>query len=189
MIFSPNNRNRIVIGFMGFAIVSVVALLIFQGVDSSRSRGIRILSDNVDLQAKDVVYSDVGDSGLKWEIIADNAKYMKNENVAVFDNVKVKVIVPNGRTFSMTGKNGRLNTQTKDMELTGNVDILSDRGDRMNTDVLKYKGSDQRIYTDSPVTMENKRMQILGKGMSLSLKNQNISLLSKVRARINKNDR
>jgi len=186
MIFQSKNRGRIIAGFVGFVVLLTVILLIFRDVNSSKNKGIKILSDNVDLQVKDVIYSDVGDSGLKWEIIADNAKYMKNENIAVFDNVKVKVIMQNGRIFSMTGENGRLNTKTKNMELSGNVNILSDSGDTLNTDVLKYEFSAQRIYTDSPVTMENKKMQVVGKGMSLSLKNQNMSLLSKVKARINK---
>jgi LPS export ABC transporter protein LptC len=84
----------------------------------------------------------------------------------------------------MTGNKGTLNTNTKDMEITGNVEVVSDRGDRLTTDILKYSGSERRIYSEVAVTMENARMQVRGMGMSLSLEDKDLSLLSRVRANI-----
>lgn len=186
---SMKKKKAIMIGSVAFLMLAAVVCLILWAEHSSDDKRIKILSDNVDLQVKDVLYTDVGDSGLKWEIAADTAKYMKNENLAVFDNVKIKVILKNGRTFVMTGKSGRMNTETKSMEISGNVAIVSDSGDRLTTDVLKYSGTEQRFFTDSPVVMENSRMHVQGTGMTLSLNDQDVSLLSKVKARINKNDR
>jgi len=183
------NKKAIIIGSVVFLVLAAVVFLILRAEYSSEDNRIKILSDNVDLQVRDVLYTDVADTGLKWEIIADTAKYMKNENLAVFDNLKIKVIMQDGKTFVMTGKSGRMNTETKNIEISGNVTIVSDRGDRLTTDILKYSGSEKRFYTDSPVVMENARMQVRGTGMTLSLNDQGVSLLSKVKARIHKNDR
>jgi LPS export ABC transporter protein LptC len=185
---SVKNRKAIVIGSVAFLALATVVFLVFRSEYNGDKR-INILSDNIDLQVKDVLYTDVGDSGLKWEIAADTAKYMKGENLAVFDNVRIRLIMKDGRTFVMTGKNGRMNTETKNMEISGNVTIVSDHGDRLTTDILKYSGSEKRFFTDSPVVMENSRMRVQGTGMTLSLDRQGVSLLSKVKARINKNDR
>jgi LPS export ABC transporter protein LptC len=182
------SKKAIVIGSFTFLALVLVVFLTLRS-EYSNDKRIKILSDNIDLQVKDVLYTDVGDTGLKWEIAADTAKYMKSENLAVFDHVRIKVIMKDGRTFVMTGKNGRMNTETKNMEVSGNVAIVSDRGDRLTTDILKYSGSEKRFFTDSPVVMENSRMRVQGTGMSLSLDRQGVSLLSKVKARINKNDR
>ena len=183
------NKKAIIIGSVVFLVLAAVVFLVLRAEYSSEDNRIKILSDNIDLQVRDVLYTDVADTGLKWEIIADTAKYMKNENLAVFDNLKIKVIMQDGKTFVMTGKSGRMNTETKNIEISGNVTIVSDRGDRLTTDILKYSGSEKRFYTDSPVVMENARMQVRGTGMTLSLNDQGVSLLSKVKARIHKNDR
>jgi LPS export ABC transporter protein LptC len=180
------NKKAVIIGSVFFIVLAAVILLVLRTEYSSEDNRIKILSENVDLQVRDVLYTDVGDSGMKWEIMADTAKYMKNENLAVFDNVRIKVVMPDGKTFAMTGKSGRMNTETKNMEISGNVNIVSDRGDRLTTDILKYSGSEKRFFTDSPVVMENPRMQVRGTGMTLSLKDQDVSLLSKVKARIDK---
>lgn len=179
------NKKAVIIGSTVFLALAAFVLLALRAEYSSEDNRIKILSENVDLRVKDVLYTDVGDSGIKWEIMADTAKYMKNENLAVFDNVRIKVVMPDGKTFAMTGKSGRMNTETKNMEISGNVAIISDSGDRLTTDILKYSGSEKRFFTDSPVFMENRRMQVRGTGMTLSLNDQDVSLLSKVKARIN----
>jgi LPS export ABC transporter protein LptC len=166
-------------------VISVAAfVLVMERRNSSLSPLLNIMSDKVDLQVKNINYTDVGDSGLKWEIKADSAKYIKSENLAMFDRVRVKLLMSSGKTIVMTGDKGTLNTNTKDMEITGNVEVVSDRGDRLTTDVLKYSGSERRIYSEGAVTMENARMQVRGMGMTLSLEDKDFALLSKVRANI-----
>jgi LPS export ABC transporter protein LptC len=176
-------KSKIVTIAIAVIAAAVVGFIIFFG-SLKEDKRMKIFSDSVDIQVKDVLYTDVSDSGLKWEIRADTVKYMKKDNLALFDNVKVKIITKDGKTLVIAGKNGRLNTENKNMDIAGNVTIVSDKGDRLTTDVLKYSGPEQRVYTHSPVVMENGRMRVGGTGMSLSLKKEDLSLLSKVKARI-----
>ncbi len=182
MNFKFKNRKIVVIVIAVIASAAVIYLIFWGGL--SEDKRVKIFSDSVDIQVKDVLYTDVSSSGLKWEIRADTVKDMKKDNLAVFENVKVKIITKEGKTLVIAGKNGRLNTENKNMDIAGNVTIVSDKGDRLTTDILKYSGSEQRVYTQSPVVMENGRMRVGGTGMSLSLKKEDLSLLSKVKARI-----
>jgi LPS export ABC transporter protein LptC len=178
-------RRNIVIIVLTVGIVTATAvILFFESSKSSKNQLLNIMSDKVDLQVKNVHYTDVGASGMKWEINADNAKYVKNENLVLFDRIRVKLVMSDGRTLVMTGDKGKSNTETKDMEISGNVEITSDKGDRLTTDILRYSGAQQRIYTDSAVKMENSRMQVKGVGMSISLEDKDLALLSKVKANI-----
>lgn len=178
-------KRIVVITGVIILVISVAAIvLVIESRKSSPSPLLNVMSDKVDLQVKNINYTDVGDSGLKWEIKADSAKYIKSENLAMFDRVRVKLLMSDGKTIVMTGNKGTLNTNTKDMEITGNVEVVSDRGDRLTTDILKYSGSERRIYSEVAVTMENARMQVRGTGMSLSLEDKNVALLSRVRANI-----
>jgi len=178
-------KSRVVVIISIVVIIGAAAVIFFlQRSSSSKNQFLNILADKVDLQVKNVLYTDVSASGMKWEIKADSAKYVKNENLVLFDRIRVKLVMSDGRTLVMTGDKGKSNTETKDMEVSGNVEIITEKGDRLTTDILKYSGSQQRIYTDSAVKLENSRMQVKGVGLSFSLEDKDLALLSKVKASI-----
>ena len=60
--------------------------------------------------------------------------------------------------------------------------IVSDQGDRFRTDHLRYLNAGKLIETDGPVVMENKSIRVSGVGMTLSLEEKKVALLSQVRA-------
>ena len=178
-------KSKVVVIIIILVIIGAAAVIFFvEKSRSSKNQFLNILADKVDLQVKNVLYTDVGASGMKWEIKADSAKYVKNENLVLFDRIRVKLVMSDGRTLVMTGNKGKSNTETKDMEVSGNVEIITEKGDRLTTNILKYSGSEQRIYTDSAVKLENSRMQVKGVGLSFSLEDKDVALLSKVKANI-----
>jgi LPS export ABC transporter protein LptC len=163
-------------------ILSVTAILAIGLRREPEKALLKIMSDRVDLQVKNVHYIEVGDSGMKWEITADTARYRKKENLALFEKVKVRLVMKDGRVFEMNGDQGRLNTQSRDMEIEGNVGIVSENGDRISTDRLLYRNAGKRIETDRSVVMENGSVRISGVGMILALDEKKVTLLSQVRA-------
>ncbi|MDP2838867.1 MAG: LPS export ABC transporter periplasmic protein LptC, partial [Syntrophales bacterium] len=126
--------------------------------------------------------TEVEDSGLKWELTADTARYLKKENLALFEKVTVRLLMKDGRIFVMNGDQGRLDTQSRDMEIDGNVGVVTENGDRFATDRLRYRNAARRIETDRPVVMENGNVRISGVGMVFHLDEKRLSLLSQIRA-------
>ena len=183
-IMKLKKRTFIITIAIAIVVSAVAVLLVMKNNNASQSKLLKIVSDNVDLQVKNLNYTDVGDSGLKWEVKADSANYVRSENIAILDKIRVKLVMSDGKILIMNGDKGKLHTDTKDMEISGNVEVISDKGDRLTTDLLKYSGSEQRIYTEGAVKMENTRMQVRGVGMSLSLADKDVTLLSRVRANI-----
>lgn len=143
---------------------------------------LKVLSEKVDLEVKNVRYTEVGDSGMKWEIMADSARYQKKENLAFFENVTVRLVMKDGSAFLLTGDRGRFQTVSRDMEIEGDVRIVSENGDRFTTDRIRYVNKGKLIETDRPVVMENRGARISGVGMVFSLEGKKVSLLSQVRA-------
>jgi len=179
-----NRKNGIIFGFTLLVILAAIALLAINFYKASPETLLKVMADNVDLQVRNVIYTDVGHSGEKWEIRADTARYAKKENLAFFDTVRVKLVTSEGKTFLMTGERAKLQTDTKNIEISGNVEILSDRGDRFRTDMLRYTNADSTVHTDGAVTMWGDQMQIRGTGMTLNLKQGQLSLQSKVKGQI-----
>lgn len=166
------------------AALSALTLLVIDFNKTSPKTLLKVMADNVDLQVRNVVYTDVGQSGEKWEIKADTARYLKKENLALFDKVKIKMVTAEGKTFVMNGDRAKLHTDTKNVEISGHVEIISDRGDRFSTDLLRYTDADSTVRTDGEVTMKGDQVQIQGTGMILNAKQGQLSLLSKVKGRV-----
>ena len=175
-------RKTVLIVAILTVILSVAAILAIGLRRAPEKALLKIMSDRVDLQVKNVHYTEVGDSGMKWEITADTARYLKKENLALFEKVSVRLVMKDGRTFVMNGDQGRFHTQSRDMEIEGNVGIVSENGDRFATDRLLYRNAGKRIETDRPVVMENGSVRISGVGMILTLDEKKVTLLSQVRA-------
>jgi LPS export ABC transporter protein LptC len=175
-------RKTVIIVSILTVVLSVAAIIAIGLLRSPEKALLKIMSDRVDLQVKNVHYTEVGDSGMTWEIRADTARYQKKENLAFFDQVTVRLVMKDGRVFVMKGDQGRFNTQSRDMEIEGNVGIVSENGDRFATDRLMYRNAEKRVETDRPVVMENASIRISGVGMIFSLDEKKVTLLSKVRA-------
>ncbi len=169
---------------LGLLVLFVFAAAVFVGIRKEPPKALlEKMADKVDLRAKNVRYTQVGSSGMKWEITADSAQYQKKEDLALFENIKAKVVMQDGRTFFMSGDKGVLNTRSKDMDIDGNVVIVSEGGDHFQTDRLSYRDALKRIETDRPVVMENKNARISGVGMVLNLNEEKIAILSRVQAK------
>lgn len=175
-----SKKTGFVTAIVAAVILTAIVLFIGQGKDASKS-ALKVMAENVDLQVKNILLTEVGGAGEKWEIRAETAQYKRKENLALFDKVTVKLIMKDGKTFVMTGDKGKFMTEAKDMEISGNVVITSEQGDRFTTDQMKYSYKDRKVYTDGNVTMDNPRMTVTGVGMSLLMNEKKINILSNVK--------
>ncbi len=177
--------RTLTIAGLGVVLILTVALLLFLRISHlSPGTMLKILSSQADLEAINVDYLQVGGADEKWEVRAKKARYLKKENRAFFDFAEVKLFLADGRTIDLVGEKGQVNTLTGDMEISGKVVITGGSGERFATSYLQYNAAEKRLHTEAAVEMETPRMRVDGVGMSLSLENRAVFLLSKVRARI-----
>lgn len=168
-------------------VLAIAGWLVFTRPWETRGKApapLKILPDKVDLQAKDVLYTEVGKGDIKYEIRAKTLRYIKKDNVADFETVNVKLVTPEGKVYTITADRGTYNTEKKDMSMVGNVVVRSAEGDRMTTDRLFYTDAERKIHTASPVTMVNKNIEVKGVGLTVLLNEKHLTLLSHVKATI-----
>jgi len=180
------NKKTILISSIVIACVVVVIIVavIFKIKDDRTKDLLKALPEQIDLQIKGFVYTEVGEADSQWEMKADTATYYRKKNLALFDRVQIKINMSDGKSFEMTADKGEMFTDTKDVEIKGNVVITSDTGDKFHTDYLNYNEEERKFFTDAPVTMENKRMKIKGVGLTLFIKKGQLKLSSMVKAKI-----
>ncbi len=178
-------KKIIVITAAGMVVLFIVFGIIYKAAESPPKTYLKIMDKRVDLQVMNVHYTEATDEGIKWEIKADSAQYRKKENIALFKNPNIKLMMPDGREFVLTGSEGCLHEDSKNIEISGNINLISNNGDLFKTDYMNYSGAEKRCYTDAQVSMKNGKIQIEAKGMSLSLKNEHLTLSSRVKACLN----
>jgi LPS export ABC transporter protein LptC len=179
-----NRRKALIIFAVLAAILCGAAIWVISLLQEPGKTLQKVMSDKVDLQVRNVRYTEVGDSGMRWEIVADTARYLKKENLALFEKVMVKLVMKDGKTYVMTGDRGKFNTESRDMEIEGNVVIESEDSGRFTTDRLKYREAEKKVETEGPVVMERGGIRVSGVGMIYTLGEKKVSLLSQVNARI-----
>ena len=167
------NRKKTIVFFSVvtvFLAVFLAAFLIFRDSINKPKTLLKALQDNVDLQIKGFVYTEVGENKGKWEVKAASASYDKKQNLAVLEQVRVTVITADGKKYEMKADKGRIFTDKKNMNISGNVVITSDDGDN--------------FFTDAPVRMESRRIRITGQGLAIFLNSGELSIPSMVKANI-----
>jgi LPS export ABC transporter protein LptC len=178
------NKRTIIISVLVVIAAAVGGVLVFKNISIKPENILKRLPDNVDLQIKDFVYTEVGEANSKWEVKAKTAQYAKKQNLALFDQVQIKLTTTQNKVYVMTGDKGRMLTDKKDIEINGHVVIISDSGDRFTTDHLDYSDAEKKFYTNAPVTVENRQMKIQGVGLTIFMNTGELNLLSSVKAKI-----
>ncbi|HEX7415805.1 MAG TPA: LPS export ABC transporter periplasmic protein LptC, partial [Smithellaceae bacterium] len=76
---------------------------------------LKALPEQIDLQIKGFVYTEVGEGDSQWEVKAKTATYYKKQNFALFDQVQIKLTMSDGKVYLMTADKGQMLTDKKDI--------------------------------------------------------------------------
>jgi LPS export ABC transporter protein LptC len=177
------SRRTVVVAAIALLIVSILLVICtFYSGEEEKETSLKVISDKVDLHIRDVNYTEVDEDGSVWEITADTASFSKKDNVAYFDNVKLKLTLKDGRTYEMTGTKGMMHTDNHDARIEGNVKIVSGKGDVFTTDHLNYLEKEKKIFTEGGVNLSNSRLEISGVGLTILTDSDRVVLHDRVRA-------
>lgn len=175
--------RRKALGLIVILLVLAVILILVMGKES-KGPLIKILPQGVDIQMKDIVYTDVGKDGTRMEIRAKTGQYLKEEGKAVFERIIAVLDQPGGHRYTLTGDRGIMWTEKKNIDVYGNVIIMWDDGQKLTTESIHYNGSRRILWTDDPVVHEGPRMRVQGKGLVVYLDKKELKLKSEVKASV-----
>ena len=145
---------------------------------------LKILPDQVDIQAEDILYTEIGGGNVRYEIRAKTVHYIKETDLAEFAEINVTMTTPSGKIYTLASDRGTYHMEKKDITLEGNVVVTSEAKDRIATDRLFYVAEDSKIYTESLVTMAYKNIELKGTGLTFWLDERRLSLRERVSATI-----
>lgn len=143
------------------------------------------MPDNVDMALQKVHYSEVRDGVTKWDLFADSALLDKKKDNFHLHRVRL-VLAAEKKTGSitLTADEAEYDTQSKDVELVGNVVAKSDSGLQFTTERASYIASRALIKTSSPVRFTNGNFAVRGIGMEFMTASRDLRIMKDVSADI-----
>lgn len=122
-----------------------------------------------------------------WELFANAAEGYQSQGSWLLRDVKVRFYGSNNMTFTVTGREGTIDSESKDMIIRGNVKTTSSNGYVFETELVNYKARERRIHSPGAVKVQGpedqmgKGLLLLGTGMTADVDNSEMNILENVR--------
>jgi len=116
-----------------------------------------------------------------WELEAKSIQQYQDQNMMMLEDVKVTFYSKDGRTFTLSGNQGKYYQDSKDMELVGDVELVSSDGYRFRTHSISYRNEEKKVSTPDPVEIEGELIRLVGKGMLVNMETKTLKVLNQVK--------
>ncbi|MCB0408427.1 MAG: LPS export ABC transporter periplasmic protein LptC [Bdellovibrionales bacterium] len=146
-------------------------------------------SDKVEQLMQGVHSVGTKDGNKDWELWADEALDFKTETQWTLENVKAIFFGNDGVYFTVTGKQGFVEPETKNMEVKGDVVTRSSNGYVFKTEKVSYTSGDRSLVSDDPISMVGPKdkngnpLRLNGVGIKADLNESTMKVQSQVVAR------
>jgi lipopolysaccharide export system protein LptC len=161
-----------------------VVVLVFIGYRRMSTAPQMILStvtDQADVSLGKIHQTATREGRTEWVLDAASAQLIKAENKLILAKLTMTFFLKDQREIHLTAEKGALNTESKDMQVTGNVVVQTDDY-RLNTERLDYIHSQNRIHTEVPVTVSGKTGHLQANSMNLELDTNVVAFKGNVEA-------
>jgi LPS export ABC transporter protein LptC len=148
-----------------------------------RERGSQIPTDGAEMRLEKIRFVEEKQGRKTWELEAKLVQHYQDQNTMVLEDVKVTFYMKGGRSFVISGNKGKVNQDSKNMELVGDVSLASSDGYRLKTHSIAYDHSERKVTTSDPVEIEGREIQLVGKGMEVDMEAKIIRVLRQVKTR------
>jgi len=167
--------------------LSVVVGVLIHRARTPRAIPVEPVAMNADYRLKHVRLQETGRDGSRWQLDAEYSETFEERSTTVMKKVTIKVDQPSKnaaqpRSWTVTSDEGDLNQGTKDVELRGNVVLISSDGLRLETERLRWDAGGQRAWTDDPVTIYRTGAVVRGTGFESRVDEEASSIKGRVRA-------
>ena len=149
----------------------------------------KVSSENADMSLEKIRLVEDKHGRRTWELEAKAAQQSNEQNVMILQEPKVTYYTEEGRIIVVTGRQGKIHQNSKDMELTGDVSLRSSDGYTLKTNSLNYSHEKKKMTTSDLVEIEGDQMRLVGQGMQVDLEAQTFKVFNRVKTQWKKGGR
>ena len=124
----------------------------------------------------------------RWDLKAARGEYFEDRQRTLLRDVELTFYTRDGRTLTLRGDRGELQTDTKDVSLDGNVVATSSDGYRVSTAALRYTNGDRTVRGNGPVALKSQQAEVSGVGVAIDVEAQTVAIPNRVRSVLRRPD-
>ena len=141
----------------------------------------QISTRGADMQLEKIRFVEDKHGRKTWELEAKTIQQFQEKSIMILEDVKVTFYSKEGRTFTVSGNQGKYYQDSKDIELVGDVVLISSDGYRLKTNSVSYRDEEKKVSTSDPVEIEGELVRLIGKGMLVDMEAKTFKVLSQVK--------
>jgi LPS export ABC transporter protein LptC len=171
-------------GFILLLLVVLAVTLWPKGEEADSLTGlVEKLPPGVDLGLENVHYSQNEAGRKSWELDAGRAEYQRDAGELTLNEVRfVYYLDRDSGRLTTSSQQGTFNRNSRQLFLNGEVVVVADSGEKLQTQSLHYDLENKQARTDGLVQIENSHLKLRGTGMLLDVEQKHLSLFADVRA-------
>ena len=136
-----------------------------------------------DYQIKEIHINETLEGNLRWTLDADQAEVFDRAQRTVMKKVVVRVFSKDA-VWTVTGDEGTLDNDKKDVSLEGNVVVASNDGLEMKTPALTWRNKERVLATGEAVEIRRGGTTITGRGLDVRMQDEHAVVERNVRVTI-----
>jgi len=177
--------KRLLTGILVIGIALMFGLLItvflkYREFSENPAKLVDAIPAGTDISIGEIQHTAVKDGRKEWSLEAVSAQYSDSAKTALFDDVRVSFFLENDREVMVKGRQGRLDTETNDIEISGNV-IVQDADYQLEAETILYDHVNRKINVPVPVTITGQAFKLQGDTMSVDLASETAVLKGMVK--------
>ncbi|MGD2270688.1 MAG: LPS export ABC transporter periplasmic protein LptC [Desulfobacterales bacterium] len=123
---------------------------------------------NASLTIDDIHQTSTRNGVKEWVLDAASAQYVDSKKQVILQELTITFFLKDQQKIFITAKSGTLQSDSKDMEVAGNVVVKNDNS-RLVTEKLNYHHKSRLLSTRVPVEIHGASYQIVADKMSMDL--------------------
>lgn len=172
--------SRILFVSVALFVVAVAGVLVLRG-RGAQSVPSEAPQTTADYRIKEVRLQEELKDGVSWQLQADQAESYEKTGKTLLREVRILIQEPD-RSWTVTGDEGEMTRESKDVELRGHVVLTSSDGLRLETTRLRWDAREKRAWTDEPVILRQKGAVVRGTGLDARVGERNTAIKGRIRA-------
>ena len=167
----------VIIATVGF---TLVAFYKYRRVAENPEELLSLIPDDANLTIGEIHQTATRDGIKEWELNAASAQFIESQKKVMLKELNITFFLKDQRQVLMTASEGILYSDTRNMEVAGDV-VVKDADTRMVTEQLLYNHQNRVLLSRKPVEITGESYKILANSMSMDLNTNTTILEGKVK--------
>jgi len=184
---NPKKLKLFLLAFIVIALTAVIAVFInYRRILENPEKLISSLPGDANLSIGKIHQTSTKNGVKEFTLDAASAYYTASKKEVILNDLSVTFFLKNKQEVYLTANKGILETESKDIEVTGNV-ILKNESSRLVTEKIQYKHGLRLLLSKVPVKIIGNSYQLTADRMSLDLNTNNTVFEGRVEGAFSEN--